>query len=89
MSHVFTSKSGGKLYIGNVFQASSITWLKHHKISYIVNATSELGNFFPKTFKYTKLNWNDSDSQRILESLKKVYPNIANFLNKGNNALSR
>lgn len=61
--------------------------LYHFKISSIVNATYEVGNFFHDSFQYKKLHWDDVGDQNILENLDSTVDSIHKSLTENKNVL--
>ena len=54
-----------KLFLGDISNAGSEEWLKQHNIKYILNATDDIPNYFPKNITYKKLYLKDVPTQDI------------------------
>jgi len=72
-----TTEKGG-VYLGNADVAQNIEWLEEVNITAIVNATSEVKNFYPKKFQYKKLPIQDSYDYKI----SKYFDEVSDFINE-------
>ena len=77
------SKVTNNLYIGNIYQAGDVEWLKGHGITHIVNATEEIRNNFPYDFSYKKLFLQDIPSQSLFPSMDESYQFIRDAISNG------
>lgn len=67
------------IYLGSAFNAASLKILKNYKISYIINATQEISNYFPNDFVYRKYNLYDNNKNSIKKYLDKSFNDILSF----------
>lgn len=55
------------LYLGTEWNASNWDELKQNNVSYILNVTKEVDNFFPGMFNYMKIRVSDVESTELLK----------------------
>jgi len=72
------SEVKGAVYLGNMDVAQNLDWLKDSNVTAIVNATSELKNFYPAEFQYMKLPIIDSSDCKI----SKYFDEVAEFIDE-------
>ena len=77
------SKVTNNLYIGNIYQATNLGWLKERGITHIINCTQEVNNTFPYYFVYHKLNLMDTLQQPLYSSLESTHKIIENIISDG------
>jgi len=68
----------GGVYLGNMEVAQNLQWLKDTNIIAIVNAASEIKNFYPSEFQYKKLSIIDSSDYKI----SKHFDEVAGFIDE-------
>jgi len=68
----------GGVYLGNMEVAQNLQWLKDTNIKAIVNAASEIKNFYPSEFQYKKLSIIDSSDYKI----SKHFDEVAGFIDE-------
>jgi protein phosphatase slingshot len=61
------------LYLGSEWNASNFEELKANKISYILNVSKEIENFFPEHFKYLNIHVHDNDEADLLKEWEKTF----------------
>ena len=71
------------IYIGGFTEARNRKWLADRGITHIVNAATELPNYFPNHFKYLRLDLNDVPGQYIHSALNRSYNFMKNVINRG------
>jgi protein phosphatase slingshot len=76
-----------QLYIGNYANAINKKWLDEHHITHIVNATSDIPNYYPNDYKYLQLKLEDSPQQSIYQVLEPSYKFIYNAMGNGGTVL--
>ena len=76
-----------KVYIGDVYQASDLSWLKSAGITHIVNMAVELPTYFPKKFYYYRANAEDNESQSLEDILREGYRFMIHGEHHGGNIL--
>jgi len=68
----------GTVFLGNQDVAQNLDWLLQSDIKAIVNATSEIKNFYPNQFTYKKLPLTDSEDCKI----SKYFDDASDFINE-------
>lgn len=71
---------GGNVFIGNSNAARDYDWLKSEGITHIVNATSEIPNFYSDDFHYLTLGLEDDPSEDLINVLEPSYRYMSNVL---------
>ena len=69
-----------RLYIGDHRAISNKAILDKHKITHIVNCTSEVPNYFEKKYRYLKLGLNDDLTEILFDLLEPSYRYINSVL---------
>lgn len=64
------------IYLGSAFNAASFQTLKTHNIKVIINATSEISNYYPSDFLYLRYPLYDNNKNRIKQYLEDSYNDI-------------
>lgn len=77
------SKVTNNLYIGNIYQARDLDWLREKGITHIVNSTKEIHNNFPYNFSYKKLYLQDDPFQSLFPAIDESYKFIRNAISNG------
>lgn len=74
------------IYLGSAFNAASYNTLKKLNIKLIINATSEISDYYPNDFTYFRYNLYDNNKQSIAQYLERAYNDIRNYqqTNDGN-----
>lgn len=75
------------LYLGGKWNACNMDELVYFNIVHIVNATYDVENFFHDAFTYKKLQWDDSESQDILENVSAITAEIHSHVSNKKNVL--
>ena len=81
------SKITEGLYLGSMSEASDAGWLKGNNISHIVNATTELPNYYSGRYNYLKLGLEDIPSQQLYSVLEPSYKFIRSAMRGGGTVL--
>jgi len=68
----------GTVFLGNSDVAQNLDWLKESNIKAIVNASSEIKNFYPDRFIYKKFPIIDSEDCKI----SKYFDEVSDFINE-------
>jgi len=71
------------IYLGSAFNAASYQTLKNLNIKVIINATSEISEYYPNDFTYLRYSIYDNNKQSIKKYLEEAYNNIL-FYQKNN-----
>jgi protein-tyrosine phosphatase len=69
-----------RLIIGDAVAAGDKSFLKKVGVTHIVNASTEVPNFFPREFTYIKLNLNDDLTEHIKTALESSFTFIDSAL---------
>lgn len=64
------------IYLGSAFNAASLETLKKLNIKIIINATSEISDYYPNEFKYIRYKLYDNNKTSIKKYLEKSYRDI-------------
>ena len=64
------------LYLGSAFNAASYDTLKNLNIKVIINATSEISNYYPDDFIYLRYSLYDNNKTRIINYLENSFNDI-------------
>lgn len=77
------SKITEQIYLGNYKDASNKEWLEKNNITHVINATKDLPNYFPDTYKYLQLHLDDTMHQSLYEVLEPSYQFIRGAIGNG------
>ena len=64
------------LYLGSAYNAASFKTLKNRQIEVIMNATTEISNYYPDDFIYLRYELYDNNKHSIKKYLEKSYSDI-------------
>ena len=64
------------IYLGSAFNAASFETLKEFNIKVIMNATSEISEYYPDDFKYIRYKLYDNNKHSIKKYLEQSYSDI-------------
>ena len=64
------------IYLGSAFNAATFETLKELNIKVIMNATSEISNYFPDEFEYIRYELYDNNKHSIKKYLEKSFNDI-------------
>lgn len=70
------------IYLGSAYNAASYKILKELDIEVIINATTEISNYFPNDFIYSRYKLYDNNKNSIKKYLKKSFNNIIEYQKK-------
>jgi len=64
------------IYLGSAFNAATYDTLKKFNIKVIMNATSEISNYYPRDFSYIRYELYDNNKHSIKKYLEKSFNDI-------------
>ena len=72
-----------QILLGGIMGALNGRWLQSRGVTHVVNASAELSNYFPRNFKYLRLDLDDTPEQDLSRAFNKSYYFIKNAIDNG------
>ena len=72
------------LYLGNIYNAADLNTLKNLEITYVVNVSKNISNYFPDKFTYFNIKIDDINSESFQDDLIELVNDMHKLINEEN-----